>query len=409
MTTAAGWVDTNKAVWVSILIASILMTLKYFPGLENEPAYAGFSFQSIYPNALAGDPFYGPHLSRFEKYFGLSALYLVPWAIGDVWLDDRFIALLYLGLVIAAFVGLDRISVLLGLRGLERIIIVLFFMKDHQLLYNKVLIAHAPDFNHSAVAIPLAIWLIYAGLKRSSWAVIITLSITLAAVSVKNAPFVIGAALLAMAYHGSKHERIAVAASFAAAALFAVFAVTQIIPIETVEERNQIWRILLEGADVTPLYFAFEGMVFYENLITNIIFLGLCLAAVFWPRTEMPSLTAMRLILLFGIILWVLGVIYFNFAPDFLKYPQFIGFPITRLMQWPQILSSLALLAGLLITMRTQLGVKSIAAGLGIVSLFLIGPGSLAIWALAIGGSALGGLSLWPSFDDMIISLSLRL
>ena len=112
--------QTNQIIYLLIFVFSALLTLKYFPGLENETNYAGFSFLAIYPDALQGDPFYGPDRGLFDSAVAvrLSGVYLLPKLLGEIWLDDRFIVFVYLALVAASFLAIDRISVLVGATGL---------------------------------------------------------------------------------------------------------------------------------------------------------------------------------------------------------------------------------------------------------------------------------------------------
>ena len=169
-------------VWAWITIFAVLMTLKYFPGLENETLYSGNVFQILSPDAFSGDPFRGPETPWWQRPTQLSLFYGLVWLGGDIWLDDRFVAIFYLGLVIASLVGIDRIARHFGLNNpYERLILLMFFLKDHQILTSKVLVAHHQDVNPSAMAIPAIIWLFYAIISQRHfiWTVIGCALITL--------------------------------------------------------------------------------------------------------------------------------------------------------------------------------------------------------------------------------------
>ena len=100
---------TGPLMLAALAGIALLMTLKYFPGLENPSDYAGNVFQAIHPGAFPGDPNIDPERSILEKSLQLSLMYLFPRLMGEIWLDDRFVALVYWGLVLASVLGIDRI------------------------------------------------------------------------------------------------------------------------------------------------------------------------------------------------------------------------------------------------------------------------------------------------------------
>ena len=100
----------ERIVLAAIAAFAVLLTIKYFPGFESETAYAGNAFQAIHPDAFAGDAYRGPERTWSQRPFQLSLIYLVIKFTGEIWLDDRFVAVVYLGLVFAGLLGIDRIA-----------------------------------------------------------------------------------------------------------------------------------------------------------------------------------------------------------------------------------------------------------------------------------------------------------
>lgn len=239
---------TGPLMLAALAGIALLMTLKYFPGLENAEAYAGNVFQVIHPEAFPGDPYLGAERPVLEKFHQISSplFNVIIILTGEIWLDDRFNAVVYLLLVIASLVGVDRIVTHMGLSDLlPRLAIQLLLMRDHQFFNNKVFLAHQPDFNHVSFAIPATIWLIYATVARKSLWVILGLSVLVGAASIRNAPFVIAFCLIMAAMNGLKRERIIVASLFGCA-LIVLYAVLFHVMPALEHERLIMWDILYE-------------------------------------------------------------------------------------------------------------------------------------------------------------------
>ena len=285
----------------ALLVLALLMTLKYFPGLENPAAYAGNVYQAIHPDAFPGDPYIGPERSLWKKPFQLSLFYVLVKLGGEIWLDDRFTAAVYLGLVLAAMVGIDRIARLAGLGDvLPRLAVQLVYMRDHQALSHNVTFAHQQDVNHAAFALPVIIWLIYATVARKSLWLILFLCLLLAGISIKNAPWVIAYCLIIAAVNGTKRERAVVAGVFAAVLVAFIIAVVYLFPIPA-EDRIIVWNLVFRyseiGSDANPFYFTTPPYRpdLPTMLLKNVVFVGLCLSAVFVPGPDNAALRSLRI------------------------------------------------------------------------------------------------------------------
>ena len=93
----------ERIVLAAIAAFAVLLTIKYFPGFESETAYAGNAFQAIHPDAFAGDAYRGPERTWSQRPFQLSLIYLVIKFTGEIWLDDRFVAVVSWALCSPAF------------------------------------------------------------------------------------------------------------------------------------------------------------------------------------------------------------------------------------------------------------------------------------------------------------------
>lgn len=392
--------NDEKIVLATVLFCAVFLSIKYFPGLEGG-FYAGFSINAIYPELMANDPVVGNMSSSAGSPYKSTIFYLFPKIFGDIWLDDRFIAGLYILMVATAFLAADRIAVALGAKGVfERITILLFFLKDHQILDNVVIFAHNPDFNHSALALPIGLWLLYAAISGRNLWIVIGLSLLLALVSVQVAPFTAGMALIAAAVIGRRRDRIIVTVlgiGGTAMLLWALFFYIQV----PREDWNSIWNQLTvqwyEGM-VLPFDTRFTGLG--KVLSGNLIFAFILGGVLLWPAKSRPALKATRAVTALSLgALLILGL-YGQFAPDGWKVPQLLLFPVARQLQYPQILASIALMVILFRWVESTGGVKqTVVAGLVFLVLLVSGPGNFDLWiglsALSMAVSLLALYVLW--------------
>jgi len=393
-------IGSNAAIgrwaWGAIILGvSIMMTLKYFPGLENETAYSGIAFKAIYPDAFATDLYRGGG-TYFDHPLQLTILYGVVSLVGDLWLDDRFLAIVYLGSVIASLIGIDKTARLLGLRGTaERLFLLFMFAKDHAILSHKVLVAHHADVNHSAFAIPVIIWLFYAALARKSLFVVILISIALASLSLRNAAFPVAMALIVVAVNGRTWERRAIIAMFAAGT---VALATMILFVFSTEDANrlELWSLIKtqEEEDANPFQPVGSWSIF---ILANIVWITIISAAAYLSKSDDPAFRGVRIICGLSILTFLIGGAYITFAPDFMKSPILIGFAPTRALAWPQNLAYIALIV-IFFQWLTDAPSKqrTILITFGFLGLFIIGPGNHLQWlALAIASSLFVGFADW--------------
>ncbi|MCH7957887.1 MAG: hypothetical protein IIB63_10070, partial [Proteobacteria bacterium] len=303
-------------------------------------------------------------------------------------LDDRFTAAVYLGLVLAAMVGIDRIARLAGLGDvLPRLAVQLVYMRDHQALSHNVTFAHQQDVNHAAFALPVIIWLIYATVARKSLWLILFLCLLLAGISIKNAPWVIAYCLIIAAVNGGKRDRAVVIGVFAAALAAFYVAVVHLFPIPA-EDRVTVWNLVFWygeiGSDANPFYFTTPP--YHPDLPTmllkNAVFVGLCLSAVFVPGPDNAALRSLRLFVGLGLGVWLFGGLYMSFAPDGWKIPHVLPFSLVRSLGWPQTVAYLVIMICLFHWLRQDETVRRVLAATVVLGVLLvIGPGNHELWA----------------------------
>lgn len=378
---------TGTMMLALIVLGAVLLTLKYYPGLENEPAYAGNVYQTLNPGASVGDA----EISIFQKPLQLSLMYGLVKVVGNIWLDERFLVLVYMGLVAAGLLGIDRTARLLGVTGpVERLILLMAFLKDHALLDHKVLLAHHADVNHMAFAIPIIIWLFYVTLARKGLWIVLLLAGLLSLVSIRNAFFPIVMSLIVAAANGDTRDRLIVGALFAASAATAFWGLFYGFPIEE-GARLSLWDYIRdqEEGDANPFIPNAKPIVFALRVLT---WAGILTAALFLSPKAEPAYRGVRIILALGLLIWLSGGLYITFAPDALKQPLLIGFAPNRALAWPQNLAYVALFALAFRWTRENppSPQRALAAVAGLSVLFVIGPGNLEKWSallLASGGA----------------------
>jgi hypothetical protein len=378
--------------WGFIVFFAVLMTLKFFPGLENEDAYGGLSYQAIHPGALMGDLYYSPDIPALEAQYRLSVYYQLPKLFGEIWLDDRFIAGFYLLVVIAGMVAVDRIARLLGASSLaQRAIVMILALKDNDMLNNKVLLSHHPDFNHSAFSIPISLWLYYLALSRKGLMPVLILSGLLAAFSVKNAALPVATSLMIVGVTAATlWERRAAWALIAVFSLVAVFGLFSIFaPPEA--DRLELWDHLVEefvrpGNIFNAIHFGWT-----KELSLYTVFLALCVATLVWPVQVTPAIKGVRIVVTVTLISWVLNGLYVAYAPPDLRMPAILPFSLnSRALQFPQILAYIALATIAVRWADETMDNRRICLVLvTLVVMFLVAPANLGIWAAVLTVSAM--------------------
>ena len=389
----------DRVVLPCILVFAALLSIKYFTGLENDAYYAGFTMSAIHPELLNADPIVGNKAIGASSPYLLTITHLFPKVLGELWLDDRVVAVVYLIFVALAFLAVDRIAVALGACGLwERLIILMLFLRDHMILENSVNLAHHPDFNHSAMAIPIALWLIWSVVRGKSLIVVLALSALLVSTSLLVAPYTVGLALVAVALTGHGNERVIAASLVAAGVMAAVYVLFYHLQVPA-SDRLGLWDILvnhLYESMVAPFDPQFLGTAFV--VLGSTVFAGAFAIVLFWPAPANHGLAAARAIIGTAALGWIVLGLYGQYAPDWARYPQLLMLPITRQLQYPQILAFI----GAFVIMLRWAGPRpepgrALIAGLVMSVLVVAGPGNLDLWTGLFSAALMGSIVLYAA------------
>jgi len=373
----------GRIVLLFIILCSILLSIKYFPGIENTFYYAGFIMKAIHPELLATDPIVGNELTTTDSPYKLTLYYLLPKLLGEIWLDDRLIAFLYTVTVAATFLAADRIAVTLGADGIwERITIVALFLKDHQILENIVNFANPADFHHSALALPIGLGLLLAGIKGRSLLTVLGLTVLLALVSIHVAPFTAGMALIAFWAVGSRLDRRVIGILFTLGIGAAIWGLFFYIDVPD-GDRTLLWDLFVndwyEGM-VVPFDPRFNGLLF--TVLGNLVFVLVFGAVLLWPQKATVPVRAMRAVAGIALVVWLILGLYGQFAPPALQYPQLLLFSVARQLQYPQIVAYIALMVFIFRWTDAKTDAVRVATALLVVFvLVLSGPGNYDRWA----------------------------
>ena len=289
----------NMIIRIAILVCAALLSFKYFPGLESSGYYAGFVIDAIHPELMNKDPIVGGDVSLTDSPYKLTLYYMLPRIFGELWLDDRFVFIFYFLSVLAGFYLIDRLMQTLGRTAWEeRIIVQLLFLKDHSIFENSVNLAHIPDFHHSALALPLALWVLWAAISGKRLITVLCISTLLIATSLQVAPGTILFALIAIAVRGNKTDKIASIGLLFAGCIAAFFVMFYKIDIPE-SDRLAVWNLFVfnwyEGM-VAPFDLTFRGM--FWALFSNGIFAFVLGACILLPKTNKPSVQAVKAVLI---------------------------------------------------------------------------------------------------------------
>ena len=394
----------------AILLCAIFLSIKYYTGVENSPYYAGFILKSIHPDLLPNDPIIAADVSTSRTPYQLTIYYLFPKILGEIWLDDRFIAFLYVLLTALNFLAADRIAVALGASKLsERLIVLLVFLKDHKIFENEVNFAHHPDFHHSAWAFPIGLWLFWAVVRGKSLLWILVFSVLLVITSLQVAPYAIAMSLIAFVYSSQNRTEKRIASVLLIVgfitAIYVLFIHLQI----PAADRSALWNILIlewyEGM-ATPFDPQYISLAFV--LQGALVLGGVFMTVLYWPAEQTRALRATRAIIAVSFIAWIVVSLYSQFSPIWAQYPQTLIFPIARQLQTPQILAYIAAIVIVLRWAAQKQNIFRSSIAFAIISILVIsGPGNHHLWIALFGASIIAGLVLYTFKALRIVSITI--
>ncbi|MHC8508140.1 MAG: hypothetical protein ACYYKD_01880 [Rhodospirillales bacterium] len=382
----SGILSDRRWMAAAVLLLAVVMTVKYYPGFENSNVYSGNAYQILNPGAFEGDPYQGPEKSLADRPFQLSSLYALVYLMGDIWLDDRFAAAFYVGLVFAGLLGVERIAAHLGLSNpLARLAVLLLMAKDHELL-SKNMLSYPADVNHFACAIPLIVWLLYAALARKGWPVVLILCVATALTSPRVGVGPIFFALCLQAWNGAARDRIFVGLLFLAGLVIAYAGLFHWAAVPE-HYRLELWDNIRarDHSEANPWY-PFDARAAFENAVWLAhICVGLWIAVRAGGRFR-----AAGVVLAAGVVVWLVGGLYISASPDMLKQPLLIALAPSRMLAWPQLLATITVAAFFMMRAEEQKTPGALAAAaFAMAALYMAGPGDPVRWSGLIAVSAL--------------------
>lgn len=325
-------------------LIAFFYTLVRFNGLESHTGYYGLAYKIIHPDSFQNDIYSIFHPAMISIYSLLVKL------AGDLWLDDRFNLIVCTLLVWIAFLAVDRIAVLLGLRNrFSRLAVIALIMMDHFVVDNVALVADALVYRPSTFAGPIGLWLAYFVLKGSRPWTVLGCAALLVGFSFKNGWFPGLSALLLLL-----NERYRF--SWKTIILFLGFGTTLFF---IGHYYYHVWQGTLEKA----VYVFDQTIQFTENSEANpfqdglgpLLFLAL-LGTLFWAPFDSEAINKrMRTLAKISMVTYLLGGFYYTFSPDGMKSPFLAALAVSRSTWWIQLLCMIGLSVFLLLRLeRTE-------------------------------------------------------
>ena len=315
-------------LWVGFLAAvSWLYTAVNFRGLENHPGYYGNSYQAIHPGSFPNDPFMTPtRPTMLSLFYGLAKLF------GEVWLDDRLIFFMYLGLVVMALCAVDKTARLLGAdRFLERLTLLSFMALGHSMgLSNHALVVNETEFNATTLAGPVGLWTLYVALSGKRLRVVAGWLLLLWIISMKAAwvPTLMVGAILFLDRVPRKKKPLVIGAGVLLTAV--AFLIYRLFLHPDVAADALLFDDLHFNYDTT------EADPFMDPWWGNFYFFAISMAGLWLGKSRSAPWRRVGVCAGAGLAVWALGGLYLNFSPDLLKIPAFLPFNFTRGLWWPQ-------------------------------------------------------------------------
>jgi len=377
----------DAQLWVPVLVFIILFSVSRFYGLEEHPAYSGMAYSIIHPQyftvGLDTNDYIVPHAAVLYAF-------LVKLA-GPLWLDDRFCLFIYFLFALAAFTGTVRIILLWTGRNVLAVLTVLGIAAAfHQFITNSPQILEQGSFRPSAFTHPFVIWGVYF-ILRKSWGKAALMMVLANAMFVKEAWFP-ALAGLCFFLKDRYHLRWSLIASALGIAFFIFLGGNYWYQVShgTLWENARAFDMAhaWENGEGDPLMDG-SGPVIYLLLII------LCWRVRF-PDGEVTAFIR-RLSGLSGIV-YILGAVYLNCAPDALKVPFFAAIDVTRSTWLGQLMMFIFLASFLVRKIDFTSLKKSLWAWAGLILLYVFPVFDLFFWKFFFNQSSY----LYPKGQPLI-------
>lgn len=319
---------------IALVFYAVIFALGSYPSIETHPGYYGMTYGIIHPESFSSDVV-GNHT---PAAFSLQTL-LVQWG-GELWLDERFVMCVWFLIVGLSLWGVDRLMTLMGVTsGWDKLVVLAIIMGYHKFVDNIPRVIDSACVRPTTLSGPIVIWLSVWLLQGRQWLTIWFLAFLSVAVSVKNSWiwWVMTSIHFCHDHLGWPVRRL----WFFGASVFLL-----------VLTLYGCWQMAQGGLSVNARLFD-DLIAHTENSEANPLmdglgpwaFLGFLLVSLRcqppapWPRRRWGFLVGV-----FAAI-YVLGGLYYTFAPDILKMPLLAGFAVNRSTWWVQILIFMVLSA----------------------------------------------------------------
>ena len=364
------------AYWLCVGVLSVFVGCLYFTGLEYHPHYSGAAIQAIEPDDFQRDEYMSPN-----RPIMVSLLYkaIIPM-VGPIWLDDRFLAFLNVGMALASLIGLDRILLLFGIKSHgQRLLLLAIACVYHPLINNIGFIANPFEVNPTSFAKPLSIWMVYLALadrKPWQWGL---LGLVLAAVSIKNAWMQWLICLVVYIGRFRPRTQWLLYGGAAAAALVGLLAGHALLA-PTTTDADLLWNAIRarEASELDPFWEILRG-----EWIGTVGFVLLGLACL---RVRLPDAVAeqrVRAIAAMTLVVWFFGGLYYNWAPEIIRIPHLLPFAVARSTWLFQVLAYAAI-GSWALWRRPNAGNLATVAAIAVMMALGLSQKQLALWAILL-------------------------
>ena len=321
-----------------LVVLAILYALAFFQGLEVHGSYHGNSFKAIHPDSFPGDEYVTTRNPTM-----LSLVYVIAHVVGDLWLDDRFQLVWYLGLALLAIAAVDRLAVLFGaVAPLERLAILALVLVAHHFKTNFAQLVPSSG-TPTAVIHPIGLWVAWLLFRGRRPLLSMALAGLMILIAPKNGWY---PAMMAMAFWLRERwhvpwRRMVLWGALSLVALFVGFAL--------VNHGNREAVILFRLWD---WYEDGEPNPFRDSLAGNGLYLLLILGAMRAASRRGAMRAASddgllparcRAFFFIALATFFLGGVYYTYAPDVMKIPILQGVSANRTTWWPHQLSYIIL------------------------------------------------------------------
>lgn len=317
-----------------IAVMSLVYSLAMFRGIDGHSVYHGSVYQVLHPGSFPNDAFMSPiRPIMLSLYY-----YVIVPVVGTLWLDDRFIFIVSLGLAALTLVAVDKTAQCFGAHRVgERAAIVSLMLLGHTILENNAFVVSGHGFNPTNFVNPFIIWLFSHSLAGHSPLAVLSLLALAVSISVKNAwlPSLIAVVLLCRDRVGRRGQRIAwaVVLGLVAATVGGYYAFGRPPDGSHAALFDYILREV-EDREANP---------FMNSLAGNLSFVALCVAGCVVKGLDAAMAARVRVVAGMGLAVWLVGGLYLTYAPEAIKVPYLVTFAPTRALWWPQYVVYVAL------------------------------------------------------------------